>query len=256
MPWALPKGNHHLVSPYVKLYRFGSITMKKVAIVQSNYIPWKGYFDLISSVDEFVLYDDAQYTRRDWRNRNRIKTPQGVRWLTVPVKAKGNYHQPIRDIEIDGTRWAENHWNILTQSYRRADHFREIANWLEPLYLEGVPKRLSDLNRKFIHKICDYLNITTKITDTGEYNLDGDRSERLANICKQSGATHYVSGPSARNYMKTSIFEEEGLNVIWFNYDKYPCYPQLWGDYVSSVSIIDLLFNCGMNSRKYMRSVK
>lgn len=100
--------------------------MKKVAIVQSNYIPWKGYFDMIAAVDEFILYDDMQYTRRDWRNRNQIKTPQGVQWLTVPVQVKGKYHQKIRDTEIDGSDWA------LAQNYRRAPHFEEVAAAFEP----------------------------------------------------------------------------------------------------------------------------
>src|SRR5690242_2311594 len=108
--------------------------MKTVAIVQSNYIPWKGYFDLIASVDEFILYDDMQYTRRDWRNRNLIKTPQGVRWLTVPVQVKGRYDQRIRDTEIDGTGWTEDHWKALVLNYGRARHFQEVAAVLEPLY--------------------------------------------------------------------------------------------------------------------------
>src|ERR1700754_2429408 len=100
---------------------------KRVAIVQSNYIPWKGYFDLIAAVDEFILYDDMQYTRRDWRNRNQIKTPLGVQWMTVPVQVKGKYYQKIKDTEIDGIDWAEAHWRLLAQNYRRAAHFNEIA---------------------------------------------------------------------------------------------------------------------------------
>lgn len=109
--------------------------MKKVAIVQSNYIPWKGYFDMIAAVDEFILYDDMQYTRRDWRNRNQIKTPQGVQWLTVPVLVKGKYHQKIRETEIDGTEWQEIHWRALESNYKRAPHYRAISALLEPLYL-------------------------------------------------------------------------------------------------------------------------
>lgn len=107
--------------------------MKKVAILQSNYIPWKGYFDLIAAVDEFILYDDMQYTRRDWRNRNQIKTPQGLQWLAVPVQVKGKYHQTIREAEIDGNDWAEVHWKTLVQNYRHALHFNEITAILDPL---------------------------------------------------------------------------------------------------------------------------
>lgn len=127
--------------------------MKKVAILQSNYIPWKGYFDMIAAVDEFILYDDMQYTRRDWRNRNQIKTPQGVQWLTVPVKVKGKYHQTIRETEIDATNWAAAHWKTLTQNYRRAPYFTEIAAWLEPLYTECSYTHLSQLNRCLLEAV-------------------------------------------------------------------------------------------------------
>src|SRR5512141_1739419 len=124
--------------------------MKKVAILQSNYIPWKGYFDMIATVDEFILYDDMQYTRRDWRNRNQIKTPQGVQWLTVPVKVKGKYSQTIRETMIDGAEWAEIHWKSLAQNYRRAPHFNGVAEVVKPLYLEKQYPFLSDLNYAFI----------------------------------------------------------------------------------------------------------
>lgn len=109
---------------------------KRIAILQSNYIPWKGYFDMIAAVDEFILYDDMQYTRRDWRNRNQIKTPQGVQWLTVPVRVKGKYDQTIRETEIDGIDWAGTHWKIIAQNYRRAPRFEEVAAVFEPLYLQ------------------------------------------------------------------------------------------------------------------------
>ena len=133
--------------------------MKKVAILQSNYIPWKGYFDMIAAVDEFILYDDMQYTRRDWRNRNQIKTPQGVQWLTVPVQVKGKYDQKIKDTLIDGPDWAAAHWKTLVQNYRRAPHFDEITQWLEPLYLSESYTNISQLNRRFIEVICNYLGI-------------------------------------------------------------------------------------------------
>lgn len=151
--------------------------MKKIAILQSNYIPWKGYFDLIAAVDEFILYDDMQYTRRDWRNRNQIKTPQGVQWLTVPVLVKGKYHQKIRETRIDGNEWAAMHWKALVQNYRRAPHFEEIAKWLEPLYTSGNYSHISELNRRFIESICEYLGIGTSITNSWNYNLtDGKQS--------------------------------------------------------------------------------
>src|SRR3954471_3994443 len=107
---------------------------KKVAITQSNYIPWKGYFDSVNMMDEFILYDDMQFTKRDWRNRNLIKTPRGLQWLTVPVKVKGRYLQTIRETEIDGTEWSARHWRTLTANYAQSPFFREIADILEPAY--------------------------------------------------------------------------------------------------------------------------
>lgn len=229
--------------------------MKKIAILQSNYIPWKGYFDLIAAVDEFVLYDDMQYTRRDWRNRNQIKTPQGVQWLTVPVKVKGKYLQKIRETEIDGTEWAEAHWKALAQNYRRAPHFEEVAAWLAPLYRESFTT-LSQLNRRFLQAICDQLRIRTKITDSGDYTLVDGKTERLADLCRQAGATEYISGPAARDYVEPRCFEELGIRLSWFDYAGYPEYPQLWGEFVHGVTVLDLLFNCGGESHRYMRYVR
>ncbi len=230
--------------------------MKKVAILQSNYIPWKGYFDLIAAVDEFILYDDMQYTRRDWRNRNQIKTPQGLQWLTVPVLVKGKYHQKIRDTEIDGLDWGLLHWKTLAQNYRRAPHFNEIAEWLEPLYLKESYTHLSQLNRRFIEVICDYLGIKTVISNSWDYILLDDKTKRLADICVQANGTEYISGPSARNYIEEHVFAELGITLTWFDYSGYPEYSQLWGEFIHEVSILDLLFSCGKEAPRYMRYVR
>ena len=227
--------------------------MKKVAILQSNYIPWKGYFDLIASVDEFILYDDMQYTRRDWRNRNQIKTPQGVQWLTVPVKVKGKYHQKIRDTEIDGIHWASAHWKALTHSYRKAPHFEEIAGWLKPLYFDEIYTHLSTLNRKFIEAVCNYLGIKTVINNSWDYTLVEGKTERLADLCAQAGGTEYISGPAAKDYIEESVFTDRGINLTWFDYSGYPEYPQLWGEFTHKVAILDLLFNCGKDAPRYLR---
>lgn len=227
--------------------------MKKVAIVQSNYIPWKGYFDLIASVDEFILYDDTQFTRRDWRNRNQIKTPQGVQWLTVPVQVKGKYHQTIRETAIDGTEWAKTHWKALMQNYRRAVHFEEIAAWLEPLYLQESFGSISQLNRRFIEAICAYLAIRTAISNSWDYRLAGDKTERLADLCVQAGAGEYISGPAAKSYLQEAVFDDRGIILTWFDYAGYPEYPQLWGEFTHGVTILDLLFHCGKDARRYMR---
>ena len=229
--------------------------MKKIAIVQSNYIPWKGYFDLIAAVDEFILYDDMQYTRRDWRNRNQIKTPTGVQWLTVPVRVKGKYHQKISETEIDGVDWAASHWRSLTQNYRRAPFFAEVAEWLEPIYLQETFSHLSALNRRLIGAICTFLGIGTKIANSWDYRLSEGKSERLADLCVQAGGAEYISGPAAKDYVEEPIFKVRGVKLTWFDYAGYPEYPQLWGEFRHGVTIVDLLFNCGPRAPRYMRYV-
>ena len=227
--------------------------MKKIAILQSNYIPWKGYFDLIASVDEFILYDDMQYTRRDWRNRNTIKTPQGVMWLTVPVLVKGKYHQKIKDTEIDGSQWQAKHWKALNQNYRRASHFNEIAERLEPIYLTNSFTHLSQLNHRFIVEICKYLEIDTKISNSSDFPLIDGKTERLVGLCKQVNATEYTSGPSAKDYIEEHLFDESGITLNWFDYSGYTQYTQLWGEFSHNFSILDLLFNCGKDSKHFMK---
>ncbi len=227
--------------------------MKKVAIVQSNYIPWRGYFDLIAAVDELILYDDMQYTRRDWRNRNKIKTPQGLQWLTVPVKVKGKFHQRIRDTEIDGTDWQASHWKALRANYSRAAHTDAIVTTLAPLYLDAAYTHLSVLNRALIDWVCAYLGIQTRITDSSAYQLVEGKTERLVDLCRQVGATEYISGPAARAYLDDALFLDAGITVTFFEYHGYAPYPQLWGDFVPDVSVLDLLFNCGDEAKRFLR---
>lgn len=230
--------------------------MKRIAIVQSNYIPWKGYFDLISAVDEFILYDDAQYTRRDWRNRNQIKTPQGIQWITVPVRVKGKYHQKINEVKIDGSNWARTHWKTLEQNYRRAPCFSDIADWLEPLYLAESYDYISHLNRHLIEAICEYLKIKTIISLSSDYQLIEGKTDRLASLCAQAGGTEYISGPTAKAYIDEQVFMDMGVKVSWFGYEGYREYPQLWGDFAHGVTILDLLFNCGRKAPYYMRYIR
>jgi WbqC-like protein len=228
--------------------------VKKVAIVQSNYIPWKGYFDLIASVDEFILYDDVQFTKNDWRNRNRIKTPLGVQWLTVPVGK--NIKRRIREVELPNSEWQLKHWKTLESNYRRAPHFDEIAAWLEPLYLAEPYTHLSLLNRRLIEAVCDYVGIKAGIVNSWDYALPEGKTERLAELCAQARGTEYISGPAAKDYIEESVFAERGIKLTWFDYSGYPTYPQLWGEFTHGVTILDLLFNCGKEAPRYMRYVR
>lgn len=229
--------------------------MKKAAILQSNYIPWKGYFDLIAYVDEFIMYDDVQYTKRDWRNRNQIKTKEGLKWLTIPVDAEN--HQTnglrIRDVRIKNLDFAAKHWDLILQAYSKAPYFSEIAAWLEPLYKDLRTDSLSALNRLFIEAICDYLRIDTKISNSWDYGLDGERTERLVSLCQQTGANIYISGPAAKSYLDESLFTRRNIKVEWFSYEGYLEYPQLHGEFVHNVSILDMLFNCGTHTSRYMK---
>lgn len=227
--------------------------MKKVAILQSNYIPWKGYFDLIAYVDEFIIYDDVQFTKNDWRNRNKIKTPVGVSWLTVPVLTKGKPLQKINETIINGKKWQNDHWKTLIMNYSRSCFFKEVSTWLKPLYLERDYFFISELNRTFIEAICSFLKIKTKISSSADYTLNGNKTERLANLCKQSFATEYVSGPAAKKYIDADIFKTVGIKLTWFDYNGHDPYPQLWGDFNHKVSILDFLFNCEENSFNYVK---
>ena len=227
--------------------------MKKIAILQSNYIPWRGYFNLIDSVDEFIVYDDAQFTKRDWRNRNQIKTPHGVLWLTIPVRTKSRYHQTIRETEIDGRDWVDSHIRSLEFNYSATPYFNDVIGLLEPIYRDKNIF-LSELNIALIKAINAYLVIDTKITKSADYSYSGDNpTDKLVDLCVHSGASHYVSGPAARSYLVTESFLSKNIVTEWFDYGFCPTYPQAWGLFVDKLSIVDLLFNCGPQSLRYVK---
>ncbi len=206
---------------------------------------------MIAAVDEFIIYDDMQYTKNDWRNRNRIKTPNGLEWLTVPTGQ--NISRRIRDVQIPDYRWQIKHWKTLTSNYGKSRYFREVAAWLEPLYLNQQHTNLSELNCAFIQSICNYLNINTKVTYSWDYTLTEGKSERLVELCAQAAASEYISGPAAKGYLDKNVFSDRGIKVTWFDYSGYQDHPQLWGDFTHEVSILDLLFNCGESAKNYMK---
>jgi hypothetical protein len=227
---------------------------KRVAIIQSNYIPWKGYFDIIRAVDEFVFLDDAQFTRRDWRNRNRIKTPNGTIWLTIPVVTKGRYEQAIDETEI-AEPWADRHWETLRMSYARAPRFAEFEPRVRALYEQAAAQtRLSQVNSLLIGGICEMLGIATRIAWSRDYPVQGAKTDRLLSILQAAGATHYLSGPAAKVSMELDKFAAAGIEVAFADYTGYPEYPQLHGAFEHGVSILDLLFHTGSDAINYMKS--
>lgn len=226
----------------------------KVAISQSNYIPWKGYFDAINWVDHFILYDDAQYTKRDWRNRNKIITPQGSQWLSIPVEVKGKFEQAINQTQVSDAGWATKHWATIKQNYSKAPHWDLIREWLEPLYLGEQETHLSAINAKWIIAINQFLGIQTPIESSSKYQVEGDATERLVAYCQRVGATDYYSGPAAKNYMDEEKFSAANIRVHYYDYSNYPQYPQCYGDFDHAVSILDLLFNTGNDAPNYMKS--
>ncbi|MGZ3707857.1 MAG: WbqC family protein [Bdellovibrionota bacterium] len=229
---------------------------KRVAILQSSYIPWKGYFDIIRAVDEFVLYDDAQYTRRDWRNRNKIKTPNGPLWLTIPVETKGKYLQKINETVVSDPSWAEQHWKSICQNYRKAPHFAEYEKMFEALYESLASERsLSQINFRAMKTICPLLSIPTKITWSSDYRLAEGKTEKLLEICVQAEASEYLSGPSAQGYLEEQKFLDAKIAVSWANYSGYPEYSQLFPPFTHEVSVLDLLFNQGPEAPRFMKSL-
>lgn len=226
---------------------------KSIAIIQSNYIPWKGYFDIIKKVDEFIIFDDMQYTRRDWRNRNKIKTPGGLLWLTIPVEVKGKFDQKIKDTIVVENNWYKEHWNSIKINYSRAAFFKKYSDLIADLYsLAGKEKYLSRINYIFIQGLCKILDIKTKISWSMDYDLIDGKTERLIGLCKSTGAGKYISGPAAKGYIDESLFQSQGIELEWMDYNGYPIYEQLYNPFEHGVTILDLLFNLGENAPQYI----
>src|SRR3954447_27006900 len=205
---------------------------RRVAIVQSSYVPWKGYFDLINLADDFVLLDDVQYTRRDWRNRNRIKTADGLRWLTIPVAVKGRYGQRVQEVRVADRAWRRRHWRGLSMAYARAEFFDRYDDRFRELYLDRDEESLSTINRRFLDAVCRELGIATRISFSKDHEVPpGDASERLASLVQAVGGTQYVSGPSARAYLRIEPFRVRGIEVFFIDYDSYPEYRQCHGPF-------------------------
>jgi hypothetical protein len=226
---------------------------KKIAILQSNYIPWKGYFDLINSVDEFIFYDCVQYTKHDWRNRNKIKTAAGPKWITIPVTTTDLFTTTVAEAQVADPQWRRKHWSSISQNYSRARYFQDYASVFQCIY-EDDETSLSKINQRLIRSVCDVLEIRTEITDSTKYELIGDKNERLVNLCKQAGAAIYLSGPAAQDYLNESLFAQADIEVQWMDYSGYPEHKQLFPPFDHFVTVLDLIFNEGPNAPQFMKS--
>lgn len=218
---------------------------KKVAILQSNYIPWKGYFDLINKADIFVIYDTVQYTKNDWRNRNQILSKNGAQWLTIPVRVS-SLNQLIMDTKVADASWATKHQRAIKQNYSKSPFFKYYGeSLLERIEALRDEAYLSKINVSLIHWFMNALEIETKIVHATEFELSDDRNSRLIEICAAMGASHYISGPAAKSYLDEANFEQNGIQVDWMTYGPYAQYEQPCDSFVNSISAVDTLFRAG-----------
>lgn len=228
-----------------------SAPMRCLASVQPSYIPWRGYFHIIQKSDVFVFLDDVQHTRRDWRNRNRIKTASGSQWLTVPV-GKVPLSTRINEVQLDpSSGWAEKHWNRIEASYARAPFFEQYAPALKAIY-EHAWTNLSDLDIELTIVLCELLGIHHVEFHRGsDLDIVATKTDRFVKMCDRLAATRYLSGPAARSYIQPADFERAGLELEWMVYD-YPEYEQLYPPFDPQISVIDLLFMKGSEAGRWI----
>lgn len=228
----------------------------KTVILQPSYIPWRGFFDQIARSDLFVFYDDVQYDKRGWRNRNKIKTSDGPQWLTIPVHSRGaqTEHILIRDVRISYDTqhpWNQEHWKRLQHAYARAPYFKAVMDLLEPFY-QQQPEYLADFTVELTIAISRWMGIThTQFLRSSELGAQGAKTDRLIDVLKKVGATEYISGPSAQDYIETEKFAEAGIGLEYMEYN-YPEYGQFFPPYDPYVSIVDLLMMTGERSLDYI----
>ena len=226
--------------------------MRKIAILQSDYIPWKGVFDMINMVDGFVFLEDVDFTYRDWRSRNRIVTPNGAIWLSVPVN-RAERGTKIKDITIcSDSDWQNKHFLTLCGNYKKAPYFEDYYPLLEEIYLEQKWHKLSELNIFATKRIAQILGIKTVFYNSVDVPSNGKKDDKLIEICQSLGATHYLSGPAAKDYIHNEKFKEAGIELSYIRYDGYPVYKQLFGQFNHYVSVLDVLFNCGDDAPEYI----
>jgi hypothetical protein len=226
---------------------WASTSGRTLVALQPGYLPWLGFFDQMRRADVFVYYDDVQFDKHGWRNRNRVKAPHGPYWLTVPVRLSGFGKPLIKDVEIDRTApWVRKHVGTIKQFYRSAPYLRRYLPELEDV-LGRTWERLIDLNLAVAALLCRWLGIASVMALSSRLGIEGERSERLVALCRHFGATRYLSGDAARSYLRVDLFERDGIAVEWQNY-AHPTYPQQHGPFVPYLSALDLVLNCGDES--------
>lgn len=230
---------------------------KVIAILQSNYIPWKGYFDIIAASDEFLIFDDVQFTRRDWRNRNRIVQGGKLLWLTIPVASKGAFEAPINEITVVDRGWAKKHWTSIQHGYAKTAHFKWLAPRLEAAYARAAElDLLTEINELFLRTLADALELTTTFHRTESIpRVAGDPTGRLVEICVARGANIYVSGPAAKSYIEKAQFDGAGVALAYAIYSGYPVYEQGMEPFEPGVSMLDVMFRFGPEARSHLKSV-
>jgi hypothetical protein len=227
----------------------------RLAVLQSNYIPWKGYFDLMAMADLFIVYDSVQYTKNDWRNRNLLPTATGQTWLTIPVATAGRSDQRIHEAVIGDRRWARKHWQTVSQLLAGRASFPEYRDLWQTWWKEAESfELLHDVNVYFLRNLAGQLNISTPIVDDRQYQLvDDTPTGKLVQLCLAAGADRYVTGPAGLNYLALDRFAVAGIAVDVIEYDGYPTYQQTTGEFRHGVSVIDVLSSVGSSARGHLR---
>lgn len=220
----------------------------RVGIHQPMYLPWLGLFDRIYKCDVFVLLDNVPYSKNYFINRNKIKTANGWIWLTVPVLAKGSFGQLISDVRINNkVNWQKQHWKSIYYAYKKAPYFSRYAEFFEQVY-QREWTYLVEFVEELLFYLLRVLGIATKVVKASNLNVEGNKEELILGICKAVHADEYLSGPDGKNYLNLELWHENNVKVTFHNYHHPPAYPQLHGEFLPQMSIIDLLFNCGENS--------
>lgn len=214
----------------------------KIVVLQSNYIPWKGYFELISQADVFCFYDEVKYTKNDWRNRNQLIDDNGPFWLTIPI-SKESVNFKIEEVKITDPSWQKKHYKTIASTYAKAPQFKIVDSILQEIYLNNSWVYLSEMNQYFIEKVARYIGLKTRFVKSGDYQLPDDRVMRLASLVKQVGGTTYISGPAAKDYLtgREHIFADANIELRYATYGPYLPYRQNSPGFTNNVSIIDTL---------------